>query len=113
MRCYVAKWRRPYKEYRLRLLKPQKEDFSTRMLAKAAMLYRRGVQNDDRETLLAADSLLDEYERLSELTAYRREQSAVKSAIKTMKRALSGDVDAIITILKATGDLPKDYKLSE
>ena len=32
---------------------------------------------------------------------------------KTIRRALSGDTDALITILKATGDLPKDYKQGE
>lgn len=93
MRRYVAQWRRPYRSERLRRRKPQKTALSTGMLVKAATLYRRGVQNDDRETLLAAESVLDEYERLSELTAYRREQSAVKSAIRIMRRALSRDVN--------------------
>lgn len=32
---------------------------------------------------------------------------------RLIRRALSGDVDAFITILKATGDLPEDYELSE
>jgi len=32
---------------------------------------------------------------------------------RTIKRALSGDTDALITILKATGDLPKDYRIRE
>ena len=109
MRRYVAQWRRPYKKYHLRRWRPQKVELSTGMLSKAAMLYRRGVQDDDRETLLAAESALDEYERLLDLTEYRREQSAVKDAIKIMNRALAGDVDAIITVLKATGDLPPDY----
>lgn len=34
-------------------------------------------------------------------------------AAKLIRRALKGDTDALITILKATGDLPKDYELSE
>ena len=36
-----------------------------------------------------------------------------RRAAKLVERAISGDIDALITILKATGDLPKDYKLSE
>ena len=36
-----------------------------------------------------------------------------RRAAKLIRRALSGDIDALVTILKATGDLPKDYKLSE
>ena len=32
-----------------------------------------------------------------------------RRATKLIRRALSGDTDALITILKATGDLPKDY----
>lgn len=77
------------------------------------MLYRRGVQDNDREALLAADGLLDEFDRLSELQDYLREQRAAKRAIKLMRRALSGDTGAIVTILKETGELPKDYKLSK
>lgn len=77
------------------------------------MLYRRGVQDNDREALLAADGLLDEFDRLSALQDYLREQRTTKRAIKLMRRALSGDTGAIVTILKETGELPKDYKLSK
>lgn len=34
-------------------------------------------------------------------------------AAKLIRRAISGDIDALVTILKATGELPKDYTLSE
>lgn len=36
-----------------------------------------------------------------------------RRAAKLIRRALNGDVDALVTILKATGELPKDYELSD
>lgn len=36
-----------------------------------------------------------------------------RRAAKLIRRAISGDIDALVTILKATGELPKDYELSD
>lgn len=36
-----------------------------------------------------------------------------RRAAKLIRRALNGDVDALVSILKATGELPKDYELSD
>jgi hypothetical protein len=36
-----------------------------------------------------------------------------RRAAKLIRRALNGDIDALVTILKATGELPKDYELSD
>lgn len=36
-----------------------------------------------------------------------------RRAAKLLRRAISGDTAALVTILKATGDLPKDYVLSD
>ena len=41
-----------------------------------------------------------------EALSYRMQRRAAK----LIGRALRGDIDALITILKATGELPKDYK---
>lgn len=36
-----------------------------------------------------------------------------RRASKLIRRALNGDIDALITIFKITGELPHDYKLSD
>jgi len=33
-----------------------------------------------------------------------------RRAAKLIRRALNGDTEALITLLKASGDLPHDYK---
>lgn len=54
--AHRAQWRR---QYRAKRLKPPKEVSSTGIFLKAVELYRRGVRDNDREALLAAQRLLD------------------------------------------------------
>lgn len=42
----------------------------------------------------------------------REEAKAYQRVRRLVDRALEGDVNALIRILKITGDLPKDYKSS-
>ena len=50
---------------------------------------------------------------LRRLTPEARNNRIERRAAKLIRRALNGDTDALITILKATGELPKDYELSD
>ena len=52
-RGYSAKWRRQYRA------KKAPTETSIGVLLKAIKLYKRGVKNNDREALLAAQRLLD------------------------------------------------------
>ena len=36
-----------------------------------------------------------------------------RRAARLIRRALSGDTDALVTILKATGDLPMGYQITD
>ena len=51
--------------------------------------------------------------RLRRFTTEALNNRMEQKATKLIRRALKGDTDAFVTLLKATGDLPKDYKLSE
>lgn len=113
MRRYSIQWRRPYRRQRLRRSKAKRITLSTGMLVQAAKLYKRGVKANDTEALLAAGGILDEYDRRSDLQDYLAEQSDTSRAIKLMRRALKGDVNALVTVLKITGDLPQDYTLKD
>ena len=53
MKRYRAQWRRAYR------VKAPKGMTSLEAFYKAIELYKRGVKNDDREALLAAQRLLD------------------------------------------------------
>ena len=46
---------------------------------------------------------------LRRLTPEAHKNRVERRASKLIRRAISGDIDALITILKATGELPKDY----
>ncbi len=50
---------------------------------------------------------------LRRLTPETLENRARRRAVKLIRRALSGDLEALVSILKATGDLPEDYRLSD
>lgn len=53
---YRAQWR---KQYRAKRLKPPKELSSMELFLQAVKLYKRGVRDNDRDALLAAQRLLD------------------------------------------------------
>lgn len=48
---------------------------------------------------------------LRRLTTEALNNRMEQRASRLIRRALSGDTEALVTILKATGDLPKDYRL--
>lgn len=50
---------------------------------------------------------------LRRLTTEALNNRMERRASRLILRALSGDAEALATILKATGDLPKDYKLTD
>ena len=51
--------------------------------------------------------------RLRRLTPEALDTRMELRAARLIKRAVGGDIDALVTILKETGELPKDYKLSD
>lgn len=51
--------------------------------------------------------------RLLRLTPEALDRRIEQRAAGMIRRAIGGDVAAFVKILKITGDLPKDYKISE
>ena len=51
--------------------------------------------------------------RLRRLTPEALNNRMERRAAELIRRAIRGDLASIVTILKAAGALPKDYKLSE
>ncbi len=61
MKRYTTQWRKKYKP---RTPSQPRRLSSIGMICKAAKLYRRGVSKGDTAALIAAEKLIEEYDRI-------------------------------------------------
>ena len=67
-RRYIAQWRKRCREERKLRLRIKRELASSGTLLKATRLYKLGVKNNDRDSLIAAAMLLDAFDRCNGYT---------------------------------------------